>query len=172
MVPSTLNSVRMRSSVTSRCSSPMPRRIGTNHLPERGAKFLLIALGLRFHGHADHWVREAHALEDHRIGGIAECVASFRFLHGDERDDVAGARLFDRIRFLGKHLDHAADLFALATRGVLYGSAPGEHARVHAYERQSAVRIVDYLERQSAERLVIRALSLADDVAVFVQRLD
>ena len=102
----------------------MERRIGTNHLPERGAEFLLFALDLRLHGHADHRVREAHTLEDHRIGGITECVAGFRLLHGDERDDVAGARLFDRIRFLGEHLDHAADLFALAARGVLYRRRP------------------------------------------------
>src|SRR6185437_2839624 len=72
----------------------------------------------------------------------------------------------------GEHFDHAADLFALAARGVLYGGALGEHARVHAHERQGAVRIVDYLEREAAERLVIRALTLADDVAIFVQRLD
>ena len=43
---------------------------------------------------------------------------------GDERDDVAGASLLDRIGFLGKHLDHAADLFALAARGVLHRGAP------------------------------------------------
>ena len=47
-----------------------------------------------------------------------------------------------------------------------------EHAGIHAHEGQRAVGVVDDLERQRRERLVVRALALADRVAVRVHRLD
>ena len=119
---------------------------------------------MALHRYADDRFREAHALQDHRIGRVAQGVAGLGIGQRDQRDDVAGARLFDRIGFLGEHLDHAADLLALAAGGVLHRGALGQHAGVHAHEGQRAVGVVDDLERQRRERLVVRALALADRV--------
>ena len=77
----------------------MQRRIGANHLAERRAELLRFGLGLRLHRHADDRVREAHALQHHLVLRVAQRVAGVRFGQRDERDDVAGARFFDRVRF-------------------------------------------------------------------------
>jgi hypothetical protein len=47
-----------------------------------------------------------------------------------------------------------------------------EHAGIDAHEGQRAIGVVDDLERQRRERLVVRALALADGFAVRVHRLD
>ena len=148
------------------------RRIGANHLAERCAELLLIGLVLGLHGHADDGVREAHTLEHDRRVGIAQRVARVGFGERNQRDDVAGAGLFDRVRLLSEHFDHAADLLALAASRVHHRHALRQHARVHAHECQRTVRIVDDLERKAGKRLVVRADTLANGIAVRVDGLD
>ena len=187
MVPSTPNSVRMRSKrhlqvqlahaaqnglAGLAVGLQMQRGIGAHHLAERGAEFLLFRLGLGLHRHTDDRVREAHALQHHRICGVAQRIAGFGIGQRHQRNDVAGARFLDRIGLLGEHLDHAADLLALAARGVLHRGALGQHARIHADEGQRAIDVVDDFESQRRERLIVRALALADGLAVGVDGLD
>ena len=57
----------------------MQRGIGAHHLAERGAELLLLGLDLRLHRDADDGVREAHALEHHRVGGSRTACRRFRF---------------------------------------------------------------------------------------------
>ncbi len=104
----------------------MQRGIGAHHLAEGRAEFFLIDLVLCLHRDADDRVGEAHALQDDRIRGIAQGIAGFRVGERYQRDDVAGARLLDGIRFLGKHFHHTADLLALAARRIHDRSALGE----------------------------------------------
>ena len=104
------------------------RGIGTHHLAEGGAELLEFALDLGLHRDADDGLGEAHALEHHRMVGVAERVAGVGLGERDERDDVAGAGLLDRVGLLGEHLDHTTDLLALAARGVGDRHALGEHA--------------------------------------------
>ena len=103
----------------SRSVSKMQGGIGAHHLAERDAELLLLRLGLGLHRDADHGVRESHALEHHRVRRIAQRIAGLGFGQRDQGDDVAGTRLFDGIGFLGEHLDHAADLLALAAGRIL-----------------------------------------------------
>jgi hypothetical protein len=88
------------------------------------------------------------------------------------RDDVAGARFFDRIGFLGKHLDHAADLLALAAGGIEHRGTLGQHAGVDADEGERAVDVIDDLERQGRKRFIVRGFAFADRLAVGVHGLD
>ena len=152
----------------SRCSEGSARTI----LPSAVPNFSCSALVLAFDRHADDRVGEAHALEHHRVGRIAQRVAGLGFGQRDQRDDVAGAGLFDGIGFLGEHLDHAADLLALAARGIHDRRALGQHARVNADEGERTIGVVDDLERQRRERFVVRALALADRIAVGIHGLD
>ncbi len=148
------------------------RGIGADHLAEGVVEFLQLGFDLRLHRYADDGVREAHALQYNRRVGVAEGVAGVGLGEGDEGDDVTGARLLDRVGFLGEHFDHAADLLALAAGGVLYGHAAGQNARVHTHEGQRTVVVVDDLESERRERLVVRGLTLADRVTVGVDGLD
>src|SRR5216683_613566 len=148
------------------------RGIGADHFAERGSEFFLFRLDLRLHRHADDGVRKTHALENYRVGGIAQGVAGLGVRQGHERDDVARAGFFHGIGFLGEHFDHAADLFALAAGGILNRGTLGQYARIDADEGERAIDVIDDFEGQSREGLVVRALALADGLAVRVDRLD
>ena len=181
MLASTPSSVRMRSIVTSRCSSPMPfstvwpvswstcepqRRVGLDHLVERGRHLVDVGARLRLDGHADDGVREAHALEQRRMIRIRQRIAGLGFLHRDERADVAGARFVDVLGRGGLDLDDAADALLLAARDVGERVALLDDARVDAHERQRAELVVDDLERERARRRVVFDFLRADDLAV------
>ena len=93
MFASTLNSRIMRSTMISRCSSPMPgddrlRRLGIRvhaegrillrQLLQRDRQLVLIRLRLRLDGDVDDGVRELHRLEDDRVARRRTCVSPVR----------------------------------------------------------------------------------------------
>ena len=63
-------------------------------------QLLLVALGLGLDGHVDDRVREGHGLQDDRGALGAQGVAGGDVLEADERVDVAGMGLLDRILLL------------------------------------------------------------------------
>ena len=150
----------------------MQRRIGADHLAERAPEFFLFGFDLCLHRYADDGVGKTHTLENNRVGGIAQRVTGLGIRQGHQRNDVSGTGFFHRIGFLGEHFDHAADFFALAARGIQNRGALGQDARVDANERQSTVNVIDDLECQGREGLIVRALALADGLAVGIHRLD
>ena len=94
------------------------RRIFLRQPVERHAHLLLVALGLRLDRDLDDGLREFHALEHDRLGGIAQRVAGGGVLEPGQRDDVAGARFLDVFAVVGMHLQHAADALAFVLHGV------------------------------------------------------
>ncbi len=141
-------------------------------MPSAAPNFSCSDLFFDFDRDADDRFRKAHALEHHRVLRVAQRVAGFRIRQRNQRDDVAGARFFDRIGFLGEHLDHAADFLALAAGRIQDRRALGQHAGIDADEGQRAVNVVDHLEGQRRKRLVVRAFALADGFAVGIDGLD
>ena len=151
----------------------MQRGIGAHHLAERGAELLLLGLGLRLHRHADDGIRESACArappdwpQSHSVSPVSVSASDTSAMMSPARASSIG------IGFLGEHLDHAADLLALAARRILHRGALGQHARIHADEGQRAVDVVDDLEGQRRERLIVRALALADRLAVGIHGLD
>ena len=134
------------------------RRVGLDHLVERGRHLVDVGAGLRLDGHADDGVREAHALEQRRMVRIAQRIAGLGVLHRDEGADVAGAGFVDVLGDVGLHLDDAADALLLAARHVEQRVALLDHARIDAHEGQRAELVVDHLEGQGARRCVVAAL--------------
>ena len=70
---------------------------------ERDAHLLLVGLGLGLDRDLDDGIGEFHALEDDRLGRIAQRVAGRRVLQARERDDVAGIGLLDVLAVIGVH---------------------------------------------------------------------
>ena len=106
----------------------LERRIGAHHFVERGGHFVDVGAGLGFHRDADHGVGEAHALQQHRRGGIAQCVAGLRFLHRHEGADIAGAHFVDVLGVISLYFDDTPDALFLAARGIDKRIALLDHA--------------------------------------------
>ena len=161
----------MRSTMISRCSSPMPemmvwpdswsvlhaeRRVFLREALQREAHLLLVALGLRLDRDRDHGLRELHLLERDDAVRVAQRVARGHVLQADGRGDVAGADFLDLLALVGVHLQQAADALLLAPGRHEHLVARVEHARVDAEERQVAdERVVQDLERERGELRVV-----------------
>ena len=73
------------------------------------AHLFLIGLGLGLDRLLDDRIGKLHALQDHRIVGIAERFARRRVFQARQGDDVAGIGFLDVFARVGVHQQHAAD---------------------------------------------------------------
>ena len=183
---STLNSRRMRSTMISRCSSPMPemmvcaglfvgrhaeRRVFLGETLQRQAHLFLVGLGLRLDGDRDDRNRNVHLLERDDLLEIAERVAGEHVLEAHGRGDVAGAHFLDLAALVGVHLQQTPDALFLGLGRHEHRVAGIQRARVHAEEGEIAdERIVEDLERQRGERLFV-ARGARDGFAAVVEAL-
>ena len=121
--------------------------------------------------------RELDRLEHDRVVLVAERVARAGAGEADERDDVAGVGLGERLLLLGVHADEARDALLLVAAHVPDGRAGLECSGVDAEETQSShVRVRHDLEGQGGERLVVGGLAdgglLAGLLVLLEQRAD
>src|SRR5579859_1751337 len=139
---------------------------------EREAHLLLVSLGLRLHRELDDGLGELHALQDDRLGSVAQRVAGRRLLEARDRHDVAREGLIDVFTAVRMHEQHAADLFLLVLHRVQV-RALLELARVDAREGERAdERIVHDLEGQRRHRGVIGRRTRVRGHAVELETLD
>ena len=94
------------------------RRVLLRQAVEGDAHFLLVALGLRFHGNVDHRFRKHHAFQDNDVLGIAQGFAGGHVFQPHRSPDVAGAHFLDFSALVGVHLQQAADALLLAAHRV------------------------------------------------------
>ena len=176
--PPRLNSRSRRSTMISRCSSPIPwisvcevstsvvtRKVGSSSARRDSAmpSFSSSALRLGLDGDGDHRLGERHRLEHDRLVGVAERVARRGELQPDGRHDVAGGDRLDLLLLVRVHAEEAADALLLELRRVVDGRTRFERAGVHAEEHELPdVLVVHDLEGQRRERLVVRRLALLD----------
>ena len=165
----------MRSTSTSRCSSPMPAmivwpvsssvwtvKVGSSS-DERGeglAHLVLVGLGLRLDGDVDDRLGELHLLEHDGGLVVGERVAGAGVLQADAGDDVAGPGDVEVLPVVGVHEEDAADPLLLAGAGVEHRAALLELARVDPEVGELAVGIGDDLEGEGGEGLVDVGLAL------------
>ena len=172
---STLNSRIMRSTSTSRCSSPMPRddrlaglvvgvdlerRVLVGERAERLAELVLVVLGLRLDRDGDHRLGELHPLEHDRVRAVRERVTGGRLLEAEAGDDVARVHDVDVLALVRVHPQDAADALLAVLRRVVDLGALLELARVDAEVGELPVRVGHDLERERRERLVVARLAL------------
>ncbi len=182
---STLNSRIIRSTSTSRCSSPMPaddrlaglvvgvdpeRRVLVGERAERLAELVLVGLRLGLDRDRDDGLGEDHLLEDDRVRALAERVAGGRLLEAEAGDDVARVRDLDVLALVRVHAQDAPDALLAVLGRVVDLRALLELARVDAEVGELAVRVGDDLERERGERLVLARLAL-DRLALHVDAL-
>ena len=104
------------------------RGILIRQLAETATELVLVGLGLRFHGHADHGSGEADLLEHHRMIGVADGVPGGGVLETHHGDDVARVGGSHVLSVVGVHLQHPPDPFLAVLRGVEDVRAAVEHA--------------------------------------------
>ena len=98
---------------------------------------------------------------------VAQRVTRGGFLQADERVDVAGVGVLDRVLLVRVHLEELAHALLLGLRGVEHLLARDGLAGVHAHVGEFAEeRVHGDLERQRGERLVHRRLTRQLVVAV------
>ena len=172
MLAATLNSRIIRSTRTSRCSSPMPamrvsavsgsvltRKVGSSSARRCRAMRQLVLVGLRLglDLDLDDRLREGHRLEDDGMVRVGQGVAGEGVLEADGRGDVAGVDLVDLLAVVGVHLEDAADALALVLGRVVDVRAGLERARVDPEEGELAdERVGGDLEGERAEGLACR----------------
>src|SRR5699024_17775 len=99
-------------------------------------ELLLVTLGLRLDGHLDDRLGEAHRLQDDLVLDVGEGVTGGGVLQPDDRVDVPGHGLLDRVLLVRVHLEELADALLLAPGGVHDLGAGGQLARVDPDEGQ------------------------------------
>jgi len=103
------------------------------------------------------------------VRDVAQRVAGGDVLQADERVDVAGRRLVDRVLLVGVHLEQLADALLLALGGVEHLGTGRDATGVHPDVGELAEeRVSRDLERQGRERL--GGGWLADDHLLLVVR--
>ena len=178
----------MRSTMMSRCSSPMPemmvwpdsssvshaeRRILLRQLAERRGHLFLVRHRTGLHRHRDHRLRKLHAFEHDGVVPVAECVARGCVLEADGGGDVAGPHLLDLVAAVGVHLHHPADPFAPGPHRVEHLIAGSQHPRIDPEEGERAdERVGGDLEGERGEGLVVVGLAGGGGFAVVQHPLD
>jgi len=102
----------------SRCSEGSARTILPSALPNFSCSALTFALTDTLMTGSGKRMRSSTTGSPNRTG-----YRRFRVGQRHQGDDVARARFFHGIRFLGKHLDHAADFLALAAGRIQHRGA-------------------------------------------------
>ena len=140
-------------------------RVLFGQLAQCDAQLVEVFLRLGLDGQTDHRLGEGHLFEhDRRILG-AERIARADLLETDGGADVARNDRLDRVLLVGVHLVDTADTLALAAARVEHVGTGIQFSRIDAHERQTAhERVGSDLERQTAERIVLR--SVADNLLV------
>ncbi len=127
---------------------------------ERDAELLLIALGLGLDRHLDHGIGEFHALENDRLGRIAQRIARGHVLEAGHGNDVAGISLLDVLAVIGVHQQHAADALFPVLHRVEQRRAGLDLARINATEGERTDEgIVHDLEGEHGERRIVLRLA-------------
>src|SRR5881398_2491060 len=171
---STLNSRRMRSTMISRCSSPIPEMIvcavsasvWTRNVGSSSDNFCSAMESLSWSAlvlgsiATDHGLGELHRLEDDRVRCVAQRVTGLRVLEPDRGRDVPRADLLDLLALVGVHLQQPADALLLVLGAVVDVGAGREHTRIDPEERQLPhVGVGHDLEGEGRERLLVRRLA-------------
>ena len=176
----------MRSTMISRCSSPIPERmvcpvsgsvftrnVGSSwaSLCDRHAHLFLIGLGLRLDGQLNHRRREIDRFERDRMLFIADRVARRNGLQTHRRADIARHDLLNVFALVGVHAQQPAHALLAALGDVVDRFARVHLARVNPEERQlTRVRVGHDLENQRRERLAVGSLAVQLDVLVVDRR--
>ena len=123
---------------------------------QRDAELLLVAFGLGLDRDLDDRLGELHALENHRLGRIAQRIAGGDVLEAGQRHDVAGIGFLDVLAVIGVHQQHAADALLLVLHRIDQRGAGFHLAGIDAGEGERAdERVVHDLEGQHGERRVV-----------------
>ena len=172
---STLNSRSMRSTSTSRCSSPMPAmivwpvsssvwtvKVGSSSESENRALPILSWSALVFGSTATWMTGSGNTICSRTIGCpvVGQRVAGAGVLEADAGHDVAGAGDVEVLAVVGVHQQDAADPLLLAGAGVQDGVALLDLARVDPEVGEAAVGVGDDLEGEGGERLADVGLAL------------
>src|SRR6185312_9884583 len=99
---------------------------------DRRTELFLVGLALRLDRDVDDRSREAHRLEDDRLGRVTERVAGGGVLQALYGDDLTGATPLPLLAVVGVHLVDLADPLLLALGAVGHGGAGLELAGVDA----------------------------------------
>ena len=172
---STLNSRIIRSTSTSRCSSPMPAmivwpvsssvwtwKVGSSSESELSALpslswsfFVLGSIATEMTGSGNSMRSSTiGCARSHSVSPVVVC------LKPRPGDDVAGVRDVDVLALVRVHAQDATDALLAVLGGVVDLRALLERARVDAEVGELAVGVGDDLERERRERLVFARLAL------------
>ncbi len=117
--------------------------------PETVGHLLLVAPGLRGDGEGDGRRRELVTGEADRMGRVGQRVAGAGLLQLGQRDDVAGARLLDRLGLLALHQEDVAGALLLVRAAVEQLRVGGDLAREEPHQVHPAGElVVDGLEHE------------------------
>ena len=131
-------------------------RVFRHQLLKADAELLLVGLRLRLDRERDDRLREVHRLEHDRVLLVAQRVAGRDALQADGRGDVARVDFLDFLALVRVHLQQAADALGALLGRVVDRRAGGEHAGIHAEERElTDERVGHDLERERRERRVV-----------------
>ena len=147
------------------------RRVLVGQRLERLAELVLVALGLRLDGDVDHRLGELHALEDDRVGAVAQRVTGGGVLEPEAGDDVAGHRHVEVLTLVGVHQQDPAEALAPLLGRVVDLFALVDRARVDPEVGELAERIAHDLERQRGKRGLLVGLACDRLVALEVGAL-
>ena len=147
-------------------------RIFCSQTLQGNTHFFLVGFGFWLYGLGNHRLREHHALQDDRVGQVAQGFARGHVFQAHASSDVASANFVDFLTLIGVHLHDTADTFFFALDGVHHGVAFFQHTRINAHKGQLADKRVGHqLERQGRELLAVVGFA-GDRVVVFVGAFD
>ncbi|CAB4572904.1 unannotated protein [freshwater metagenome] len=129
-------------------------RVFFSQLLDGRTELLLISLGLRLNSNRDNRLRERHRLEHNLVVRVAQRVSRGRVFQTDDRVDVTGGHVLDRVLLVGVHLEDLADALFLALGCVGNRSAGVDLTGVHANVGQTTEEWVNSnLECETGERV-------------------
>jgi len=99
-------------------SPDLKGRILLCQLGKRVAKFVQVSLGLGFHSHANHGIREGDGLQNNRMVHTAKRISGTQILESDYRTDIPGTTLFNRVLLVGMHLEQTGNALFFPRTGV------------------------------------------------------
>ncbi len=148
------------------------RRIFRHQLLKTDAELLLVGLRLGLDRERDDRLREVHRLEHDRLLLVAQRVAGGNALQADGRRDVTRVHFLDFLALVRVHLQQTADSLGALLGRVEHRRTGGQHARIHAEERElTDERVGHDLERERGERRVVFCRTL-DEHGVRIVRID